>query len=542
VKEAAENVSGVSQGLRVYSSVIFHASLPSTYLYGSFDSQGVWSDGLLVRKLRSVAKASDGSLHAIILDGPISSSIEQLFGPSLFQQSGVQLSDNENGMNHLVFPSGELFTLPSSVKLIFESADLSHASPALIPLLPHLDVSVSADACIQRLLTVWMRSISNWLGAFPPWTDALIDLEQWVFSPRFMGDILYHDVQKHLMRPQPMISRISTFLRIFEELLLQCHELAVQEATFLRKPTVEDDDVSTGVDTNTSTQKRRVSMSQGDTPRMTLEGTIEDDKTDTHESIMCLGPKGRMKLLKRVRAAFAYAAIWGCGGTANSAEKRKFFDSLVRESLSVILGTGNLELFEEAGVFDLTLDLKEGEFLLAAHRDHRGNIIRSPFLSDRLADECILAEVTEESVGTSHLKFHTTSTRAVRQALQYLMVSGGSVLLMGPRGSGKRLMIEDILMEASKNALTPSKLRDELKTQLLQMLTEHTKVSSTGSSSSGLVRAVDTLKTSLAGANDLTMDGEVADADISKLWRVIMDTIEVCIRLIIMMTGTYHHF
>jgi hypothetical protein len=160
------------EGHNVYTSVLYHASLTTHQLLGTFDKDNVWSDGLLIRKLRQIveewyakkdmSKGKDdrreqNASYVIVLDGPIGFHIEQLFAASHFQISGASTLKNETyNNNHLVLPSGELFYLPDNLLNVMETSDMSNASPPLLAHTLYLHMVVPIQSQVHHMSRVWV--------------------------------------------------------------------------------------------------------------------------------------------------------------------------------------------------------------------------------------------------------------------------------------------------------------------------------------------------------------------------------------------------
>lgn len=83
-----------------------------------------WSDGILSNVMRGLAKESEVNeitkTNWIILDGPVD--------PLWIESMNTTLDDNKL----LCLTNGERIPVPPSVRIVFEVADLSNASPATI--------------------------------------------------------------------------------------------------------------------------------------------------------------------------------------------------------------------------------------------------------------------------------------------------------------------------------------------------------------------------------------------------------------------------
>lgn len=287
---AANYVAPTVSKHKVEVAVVYHASLSLPHLIGSFDAQGRWVDGLLLRKIRywhdrniqqssskhqtqvvesnatkgksksnksgqnkkndgnkedgsgenEAAKSSDAPLNLLILTGPINAHIEQLFHAILCQGLRSTYTTHEKYYPVLAFPTGEMFPVAPHTKIILETTDLSDVSPACLSLLPIQVLAASPDIMLRRMLQVWLRSLVHWLGDFAPWLDFLDDLQTLLLRTKFVEDLLYDEFGNNSgdanSRRKPVtaivLSKVSTFLRLLEELLLQCQELCLPHATF----------------------------------------------------------------------------------------------------------------------------------------------------------------------------------------------------------------------------------------------------------------------------------------------------------------------
>ena len=231
----------------VSSHVIYTASLSSQNLIGDFNSKGHWQDGLFPRKIRMMgqAKESNGkrpAIKIIILVGAMGSSIEPMFSHHYFRTSTVKPPGNEGcaSNSRLVLPSTEILSIPEGVQVVFETCDTSAASPSLITTIPCIRVSVDMEFCVNRLLVAWVRSLSGCLAKFPPWVAILDDIKNLFFRQKFVTELI--DIGRLLKQDMHVLinSMISTFLRITEDLLIECHGIALQECTWLSDADLDD--------------------------------------------------------------------------------------------------------------------------------------------------------------------------------------------------------------------------------------------------------------------------------------------------------------
>lgn len=101
-------------------AVINPKSLSTGKIFGEFDQEThEWHDGVFVINFRSlISAASENQMKWLIVDGPIDSSWTENLNSAL----------DEN--RRLCLMSGDSIELPQSMNLLFETTDLSHASPA----------------------------------------------------------------------------------------------------------------------------------------------------------------------------------------------------------------------------------------------------------------------------------------------------------------------------------------------------------------------------------------------------------------------------
>lgn len=270
---------GNKHGRHVHVSHIFVASLSSSAFLGHYDTQGRWCDGMLLRKMRAIklmevlhqdkiraqaaghgtshnghgnshshghGHASESTLHLIVLDGPMGYYMEQVFGAEAMLASKTSLLGKVKSHNTLVLPSGEVFSVPSNLKFLIETSDVSNASPAVLVRTLQTYVKQNNKECVEKLLKVWMRSITNWLGNFPPWTDALQELSQLLLHTNFVDEFLYHDQSIDQIKQCVVVAKITAFLRYLEALLRRCHDLAVADAHFI-KPEYDESETLTQI-------------------------------------------------------------------------------------------------------------------------------------------------------------------------------------------------------------------------------------------------------------------------------------------------------
>lgn len=102
------------------SCIVNPKSITLPQLFGFLDHESAeWKDGVIPKNLRKFNRQKN-QLRFLILDGPMDSLWLSKFSSMLDESHNLSLS------------SGEIINVPKDLKMIFETNDLSHASPALI--------------------------------------------------------------------------------------------------------------------------------------------------------------------------------------------------------------------------------------------------------------------------------------------------------------------------------------------------------------------------------------------------------------------------
>eukprot|EP00075_Anas_platyrhynchos_P034676 XP_027323929.1 LOW QUALITY PROTEIN: cytoplasmic dynein 2 heavy chain 1 [Anas platyrhynchos] len=137
-------------------------AMPRHQLLGHIDvDTREWSDGVLTNSARQVVREPRDTTSWIICDGDID--------PEWIESLNSVLDDNKL----LTMPSGERIQFGSNVNFVFETHDLSCASPATISRMGMIFLS-DEDIDLNSLIKSWLRSqpeeyrynLENWIGDY----------------------------------------------------------------------------------------------------------------------------------------------------------------------------------------------------------------------------------------------------------------------------------------------------------------------------------------------------------------------------------------
>ena len=561
IRNAAGDVpKTIHEAQLVESSTIFHNSLTLETLVGTYDKDGMWKDGLLVRKIRAIEQSRSAvvqspeqtnALHTIVLDGVMGPHLEHVFLSSAYQHHNSLFScagGTHATRQTLNFPCGEMSRVPSNTIIIIESADSSHASPVLLSIIPQLHISVTPETHIKRVLRVWIRNVSHCVRRFSPWAGVVDELcvmlqselvTSLILSDMATGTSGDGNSEDGLVNTNiaMITSQLSTFLRILEDLLQECHELALADGTHVEEVADDDDssddsdsssDSDSDSDSDNGSQDSNSSGEEASTASVDLgefssfitsvdnvggenSDMKEEVKTLPKKSIpggrlgkapamvFVLGTSGRENLMMRVKMSVMYAAIWGFGGIFNSTTRRKFFENLARrtfdEYVSDPLGDHCVSLPFDCSIFDLYLCLPQLSFIPALYkRSDQGDINAKSGVSNASAHlhavdtsipkdlhrskvdiEVKLAQSMDSAVPSKVMDiiYLSSSQNAVSNVMRSIVRSGGNALLLGGHNAGKSFIINALLAELRKNCASPANMRRDIVANLRNLVCNH---------------------------------------------------------------------
>ncbi|CUG87383.1 dynein heavy chain, putative [Bodo saltans] len=158
---AVRQHKGEDMGSRTFMKVYTHICNPKSVtmdqLYGAYDENGEWKDGVLCILFRRAAKYGDeGNLqgkHWVMFDGPV----DALWIESM----NTVLDENKK----LCLVSGEIIQMNRDMTMMFEVEDLAVASPATVSRCGMIYMEPESCAPTKARLQSWKESMPNYVSS-----------------------------------------------------------------------------------------------------------------------------------------------------------------------------------------------------------------------------------------------------------------------------------------------------------------------------------------------------------------------------------------
>ncbi|KPI89108.1 putative dynein heavy chain [Leptomonas seymouri] len=155
-QDKGENVGG-RRFQKVYTHICNPKSVTMDQLYGAYDENGEWKDGVLCVLFRCAAKYGDeGNMigkHWVTFDGPV----DALWIESM----NTVLDENKK----LCLVSGEIIQMNRDMTMMFEVEDLAVASPATVSRCGMIYLDPATCVPISALIASWAASLPAYVSS-----------------------------------------------------------------------------------------------------------------------------------------------------------------------------------------------------------------------------------------------------------------------------------------------------------------------------------------------------------------------------------------
>eukprot|EP00796_Vickermania_ingenoplastis_P008354 gene8354-5852_t len=154
-RQAKGEDMGQRDFMKVYTHICNPKSVTMDQLYGAYDENGEWTDGILCVLFRCAAQYGDeGNLlgkHWVMFDGPV----DALWIESM----NTVLDENKK----LCLVSGEIITMNRDMTMMFEVEDLAVASPATVSRCGMIYLDPATCVPTQVIIESWIAELPHYM-------------------------------------------------------------------------------------------------------------------------------------------------------------------------------------------------------------------------------------------------------------------------------------------------------------------------------------------------------------------------------------------